>query len=78
MVGMNRETIARLPRRQAQRVAAKMNACRTIIGYGATVALGEASDGALVPLVAEAPSALGAARDRGYVEAYLDCIEVEE
>jgi len=72
------ETIVRLSRAQAERVAAKMNTCRTIIGYGATIVLGATKDAELTPLVAEGPSALSVARARGYVEAYLDCVETAE
>jgi len=72
------ETIARLSRKQAERVATVMNKCRTIIGYGATIIVGTASDDAFTPLLAEGPSALSVARARGYVEAYLDTVETDE
>ena len=73
-----RETAARLPRGRALRVAAKLNTCRTITGYGATIVVGAALDAEFCPIHAEASTALGAARARGYVEAYLDCVETAE
>ena len=72
----SQEQVARLPRHTAERVAAKMNACRTISGYGATIVAVEAPG--FWPLIAEASTELGAARARGYVEAYLDCVETAE